>query len=124
MFHALLFGRTLRPLRLAAFLVLLAVISWLALSPAPPRTMDLGWDKANHLCAFATLLVGARLVWPRRLLAVVIGLLAYGGLIELLQLNVPGRDGDWADLLADALGLGLGLALWWMLERLAALTRT
>ena len=39
--------------------------------------------------------------WPRRRVALWIGLLAYGGAIEILQSQVPGRSGEWADLLAD-----------------------
>ena len=43
------------------FTVLLAVISWLALSAAPPKTLSTGWDKSNHALAFASL--AFTLVW-------------------------------------------------------------
>jgi len=33
-------------------------------------------------------------------------------------LLIPGRDGEWADLLADACGLGLGLLAFLLLRRL------
>ncbi len=91
-----------------AFLVLLLTIGWLALTPQPPRELTTGWDKSNHLLAFASLMVSGRLAWPRHWLALFLGLLAYGGTVELLQLQVPGRDGEWADLLADSIGLALG----------------
>ena len=36
------------------------------------------------------------------------GLLTYGGMIEVLQSFTPDRMAEWADLLADTLGLALG----------------
>ena len=89
-------------------------ICWLAFSPAPPPEIDTGWDKSNHLLAFATLAVTAQLAFwphPRRLPFSVIGLLLYGGFIELVQSQIPQRSGEWADLLADAVGIALGLLL-------------
>jgi len=99
-------------------LLLILVISWLALSPAPPKQMNLGWDKLNHLSAFATLGLLGRLAWPRHTLVVPLALLAYGAAIEVLQSQVPGRSGEWPDLLADALGLLLGSLASWALSRL------
>jgi len=105
---------------LVLLLLLLAVISWLALSPAPPRNINTGWDKANHLLAFATLFLVARRAWPGRGLQLAGALLVYGGLIEILQMQVPGRSGEWPDLLADGLGLGLAALLELALRRLLA----
>ncbi|MGM9515965.1 VanZ family protein [Roseateles sp. DB2] len=93
------------------FIAALLAISCLALSPSPPKAADLGWDKLNHLSAFGLLMLLAGLAWPRRWRQAALGLMAYGGLIELLQTQVPGRSAEWADLLADALGLLLGLSL-------------
>lgn len=98
----------------ALLALLVVVVSYLALSPKPPPSIDLGWDKLNHLSAFAAMAVAAWLgdggPWRRR--AVWLGaLLAFGGLIELLQTQVPGRSAEWADLLADALGIVLGAVL-------------
>lgn len=98
-------------------LLLLAVlIAVLALAPAPPRQMDLGWDKLNHLLAFAALGLCAIFGWrsgAAARLAVLLALLAFGGAIELLQLRVPNRSGEWGDLAADAIGIGLGALLAW-----------
>jgi len=110
--HSALYGSPLAPLRAFVFVALVVVISWLAFSPAPPPGASLGWDKANHASAFAALMVTGRLAGPRlswRVLA--LGLLAYGGAIELIQTQLPPREGDWLDLLADAVGLGLGTAV-------------
>ena len=100
------------------FVPLILIISWLALSPKPPQQMSLGWDKLNHLCAFGSLCLLGSLAWPRRQFALLLALLAYGGAIELLQTLVPGRSGEWPDLLADALGLLLGSLATWALRRL------
>lgn len=110
--------RALRTALRAALVLTLGAVSWLALVPAPPPQADTGWDKANHLLAFAVLALLASGGWGtghRRLIA--IGLLAYGGLIELLQTQLPPRSGEWADLLADAVGVALGLLLAQALSR-------
>jgi hypothetical protein len=73
----------------------------MALLPHPPQIVEAS-DKVQHMLAFAVLAGLAAVAWPRRLLAVGAGLLAFGGLIELLQL-IPGlhRTGDVADWAAD-----------------------
>jgi VanZ family protein len=42
---------------------------------------------------------------------VVLSLLAYGAFIEVVQSYLPSRRGDWLDMLADALGVAVGMAL-------------
>jgi VanZ family protein len=101
---------TERPWRVA-LVVLLCVISVLALSPTPPREADLGWDKLNHLAAFGALAVTASLGFGRAWARVGVSLLGYGALIEVVQAFIPNRSSDWDDLLADAVGIVLGLAL-------------
>lgn len=105
-------------------LLLFCVISYLALSPAPPKGMDTGWDKANHFLAFASLAFCG--FWSlqtvkQRLLGLPLSLLIYGGAIELIQFFVPGRSCEWADLGADSIGITLGLLLamacWGLLRR-------
>jgi VanZ family protein len=110
-----------RPWRWLLLLLAMA-ITFLALVPTPPRQMDLGWDKLNHLAAFAALGLCAVFGWRSSRAArfsVLLALLAFGGVIELLQLRIPNRSGNWADLGADAIGIGLGalLALLWLRRR-------
>jgi VanZ family protein len=94
------------------------VVAVLALSLAPVTTPmpSTGWDKSNHLLAFSTLAFLAHCAYPGRTVTVLAGLLAYGGLIEVLQSFTPDRAAEWADLLADGVGLLLGV----MLARLAS----
>lgn len=91
--------------------VLLAVITWLAVSPRPPAAADLGWDKLNHASAFLVLAFCACQAHARARWRSMAALLAYGVLIELLQSQVPNRSADAADVLADAVGIALGLGL-------------
>jgi VanZ family protein len=92
-------------------LMFIVAVSYLALTPAPPEHLTTGWDKANHMLAFAALAFSARLGYPaarRTWLLWLFGLVAYGGLIEILQMFVPGRSSEWGDLLADSMGIACG----------------
>ncbi|MED5622019.1 VanZ family protein [Ideonella sp. BN130291] len=102
--------------------LLVCVVAYLALTPEPPSDMATGWDKVKHMMAFSTLAVcaqfsGLRTRWP--LMLAMAGLLAFGGAIEVIQPEV-GRNAEWADLLADAVGIlaGTSAALWLSRSRL------
>ena len=105
--------------------VLIGVVSYLAVTPTPPHTADLGWDKLNHMAAFTALTFTGCLGFPgtRRLLwGVLPGMLVLGVLIEVAQYFVPGRSCEWLDLGADAVGIACGAALAlyiWVLARKA-----
>jgi VanZ family protein len=73
----------------------------MSLLPHPPQIVEAS-DKVQHMLAFAVLAGLAAVAWPRRLLAIGLGLVAFGGLIEVLQL-IPGlhRDSQVADWAAD-----------------------
>lgn len=80
----------------------------LSLIPPEPYVPTTGWDKSNHMLGFAVLMMTgwrAYPAWPGR---VWLGLLAFGGLIEILQSFTGYRSAEWLDLLADAVGLVLG----------------
>ncbi|MEM6577570.1 MAG: VanZ family protein [Pseudomonadota bacterium] len=77
------------------------------------------FDKVAHLLAFAALafpLAAARAQSAAWIFSV--GLL-FGAAIEIIQPYV-GRSAEWADLLADALGLILGIALGQLAARFLA----
>jgi VanZ family protein len=96
------------------FILIAGAVAYLALIPAPPVVIDTGWDKANHMLAFGSLAFTACLSCrssnTKRLL--LLGLLfGYGGLIEILQMSVPTRAAEWADLLADTVGIAAGASV-------------
>ncbi len=85
----------------------------LALMPSPPAMATTGWDKSNHLLAFGVLAGLGCNAFPQRVGVLLLGLLAYGALIEILQSFTPTRSAEWLDLLADCFGVLLG----WILIR-------
>ena len=104
----------------AVWFFLVSMVGYLALTPQPPASIDLGWDKLNHLSAFAAMAFAGFFSFPdsvRQRVAMLFVLMAYGGLIEIVQLYIPGRTGEWADLLADSLGIGIGAAMAMLIMR-------
>lgn len=102
--------RTLASIFRPRWLFWLCAMAILVLSLLPP-TPDMpttGWDKANHAFGFALLAVLGGLAYPGRHVQSLLGLLAYGAFIEVLQGLTSWRTAEAADLLADAIGLGLG----------------
>jgi len=83
----------------------------LSLMPSSARLPDTGWDKSNHLLAFMALAVTGLKAHPQSRTLLFASLLAYGGLIEVLQSFTLDRMAEWADLLAYGLGLGIGWAV-------------
>lgn len=109
-----------RPAWRALLLLLMCVAAWFAFIPATPSVRLDGADKIDHLLAFAALgLAASFTVSPglRRTFQAAAGLLLYGGFIELVQTQLPTRHGDWADMLADGMGVAAGLALATLLRR-------
>ena len=95
--------------------VLLLVVSWLAFAPATPEALSIAQvDKLKHLAAFAVLALVAHLGWLHAHRAVwwtATGLLLFGVFIEVVQSQIPTRTASAADVLADAVGIALGLGL-------------
>jgi VanZ family protein len=106
---------------LASCMVALLVLS---LMPPSVRLPSTGWDKSNHMLGFAVLALLSHWAWPGRTVVALVALLAYGGLIEVLQSFTPNRFAEFGDLLADAIGLLIGelvarfLAYWKVIRRL------
>ncbi len=107
----------------ALLAVLLIAITWLALSPAPPKAITTGWDKSNHALAFASLAFSS--VWavwqrPRQWIWLAAALVGYGIGIEIAQSFLPPREADWHDVVADSVGIALGLLAAWPITASAA----
>ena len=79
-------------------------------------------DKLAHLLASAAIAAPLSTVRARYSPFIFIGVCAYGAGIELLQ-PLVGRDGDWGDLAADAVGAFAGAAGGAALGRLWRLNR-
>lgn len=105
--------------RWAFWLCLLAVLT-LALLPPSRYVPTTVWDKANHVFAFAVLGVLGCAAYRARTAKVLLGLLAYGAAIEVLQALTPYRSAEAADVVADAVGLLLGWQLGRMLRQSGA----
>lgn len=75
-----------------------------------------GMDKAVHLLVFAlTVFAAGRLLAPRKRFPmgwVVLVALAHALLIELVQLALPQRSTEGADVMFDVIGIALGFGLW------------
>jgi VanZ family protein len=73
------------------------------------------WDKAQHALAFTVLGILGFVAFPVRIRQLALGLVLYGVAIELAQLAVGWRFGEWEDVLADISGVmvaGLVRSLW------------
>lgn len=100
-----------RWLWMLAFAGCLLSVLTLALMQNPSALINTGWDKANHVLAFAVLTFLGRMAFPSRRLLLLLGLFGYGVLIENLQLLTGYRFGEYQDLLADVLGMLIGYLL-------------
>lgn len=67
-------------------------------------------DKLYHAIAFSALLFPTAALRPRWIWKVAVASLAYGAFIEVVQPQF-GRQAEWADLLADAIGVVIGALL-------------
>ena len=103
---------------LALTLMIAALILWGTLSPPGPPGPGLPLsDKQMHALAFALLVLPLGWQNIRHTVWLFPEALALGGAIELVQPMV-GRGAEWADFLADALGIATGLAPGWLRRRI------
>lgn len=103
--------RYFHPFPLLFSLALLTVLYW-GLSQADSRAIYAGWDKALHAAVFfvAWWLMRWSLTMSWFWLTLIAVLL--GGVEEIHQYFTPGRQADWGDWLADAVGVGIALAIY------------
>lgn len=94
-----------------AFWICALAVLVLSLVPTAPELPTTGWDKSNHFMGFAALAVLGRQGYPGRGIALIAGLLAFGGLIEVLQSFTTYRFAEWGDWIADGIGLIAGYGL-------------
>lgn len=111
--------------RLPLVLLVLAVAFqlvcvYLPSSPPVPSSPVIGFDKLVHATIFGLPAAIAPFVWRRgaRVWACWLALAAHAPVSEFLQMEVlPNRSGDYADALADLVGVGLGILVGTLLRR-------
>lgn len=103
-------GLRLAPLWYLAGGLLLVGVAISSLIPIPDISLDVG-DKNAHFLTYAGLACwfGLLVRRPFSLLWVIIGISAFGMLIELLQSMTTYRYGEWADVLANSIGVAVGI---------------
>ena len=106
-------------------LVYVVVIFHLSSESNPlPELTSIVWDKALHAIEYAglALLVGRAftgegLGWAASSALAVLLASAYGASDEWHQLFTPWRDPNVFDWMADTLGAGVGVAVYWLSEK-------
>jgi len=103
------FGRVLHNLAAVLFWPAMALVTWGELTPSPPHLEVHIWDKLLHVTAYLGLgaLAALSLKTRHSLLYAVLGLIVFGGMLEIVQ-GLTGRDVDWLDEAANSLGAILG----------------
>jgi VanZ family protein len=90
----------------------LCLVFWLSLSPSDEIPTVNVSDKVEHAVAFLLLTLAYGLMFPRRRVAVILGVALLGVSIEVLQAVMPfNRQAEFADLVADAVGIAAGLMM-------------
>ena len=102
------------PLTLIVTTVLTVAMLWPINQPPPAPDCT---DKIVHLIAFAAVAFPLARTGRFRLVPVLIGASAFGGIIELIQPSF-GRSADLQDWIADIAGVGLGILLALLYRRL------
>lgn len=84
----------------------------LALAPDTDNVIPgTGWDKSNHVLAFAVLAVFGCRAYASRTLAILVGLVCYGVILEVLQAFTPYHFAQFNDVVGDVFGIVLGYAI-------------
>jgi len=102
----------IRKIGIVSFAAYALLITYLSLAPEPDMP-TVGNDKLSHLLAyagFATLAIGLFLS-RRNYLFACLGIVAYSGLMEVVQHFIPGREMSALDLLANTAGVVLVLVV-------------
>jgi VanZ family protein len=92
------------------FLILLIIIEYLATTTREMILVESIWDKANHFMAFFVLYVIFSMAYENiSLLKKVLLLILFGWQIEIVQSFIPGRFYSLYDIVADTIGILIGV---------------
>ena len=86
-------------------IILFVIITLLSFAPIQLRGSfgPIDIDKAYHFVAYFCLALPLPILRPRLTIWVVLGIMTYGGLIELVQ-YLFGREPSWGDSIANGIG--------------------
>jgi VanZ family protein len=90
-------------------IILFVIITLLSFAPIQLRGSfgPIDIDKAYHFVAYLCLALPLPILRPRLTIWVVLGIMTYGGFIELVQ-YLFGRESSWGDFIANAIGAIVG----------------
>lgn len=95
------------------FAINFLAIEYLALTPQHIEVMEGLWDKQNHFIAFFVLYILLSLSIPQLSTLKKSGLLLIMGFqIEAMQYFIPGRFFSLMDIVADSIGIIIGIAVY------------
>ncbi len=101
--------------RLADIVLLLAVLALMTMPTIwlwPPPSKTVLADKLVHIITFLLLSVWFAGHYSRSAYwRLMVGLTAFGAMIELGHAVIPYRTAEWTDLVADVGGIGIGLTI-------------
>jgi len=102
------------------------VIEYLALTPQHIEVLDGLWDKQNHFMAFFVLYILLSFSYKYFSTLKKIGILLLVGLqIEIAQYFIPGRFFSLMDIVADSIGIVMGILvlkmMYWLRKKLKTL---
>jgi VanZ family protein len=87
-----------------------------------PKAFDF-YDKVQHVLVFVTLTVAGLQAFAKHGKTVVLGLICYGGLMEVLQSALTTtRHGEWLDWLTDGVGILVGVGAYLVSRKFAKFT--
>ncbi len=93
----------------------LVVIEYLATTTREIKVIEHSWDKANHFLAFMTLYILLSFAYKKLTTsAKIVLLLAFGMQIEIVQSFIPGRDFSGFDVVADSVGIAIGIVVYYI----------
>jgi len=100
------------------FYICLISIEYLATTTQEIKPLEHTWDKANHFIAFMTLYVLLSLAYKYLSILMKIALLlAFGMQIEIVQYFIPGREFSLLDVVADSVGIAIGIVVYYLYKK-------
>ena len=92
------------------------IIEYLALTPQHIEVLDGLWDKQNHFSAFFVLFILLSFAYTHfSTLKKIALLLLIGFQIEAIQYFIPGRSSSFMDIVADSIGIIIGVIVYRMI---------